>query len=400
MVERVFKGSYAMKLLIFEWAAGTYTYNDIAETLDVMGISHRTVSYQFEDKNEDEFFVYRFGQVLEDDSYDAVFSVNYFPLVAKCCNERSIKYISWSYDNPLDVPDIEKTLGLPANHVFLFDRIQTEGYRKKGFTNVHHMPLAVNSSRLDRIKATKREADLYASDISFVGKMYDSMFEQYRGLMNDFCRGYTDALVAAQSKVYGYYFVDEMLTDQFMDDINAHFRQLKSDTEFTLDRSALSYAIAAQITRNERLIILNILAKRMKVNVYSWSRCDLLQNVHYMGSADYYEQMPKIFKESKINLNITLKILQSGIPLRVMDILGAGGFLLTNYQPEIAEHFIDGTDVVMYESIEDAVEKALYYINNDDKRRMIARNGHDKAAQLFSYDKQLGEILRTAGLIS
>lgn len=97
-----------MKLLIFEWAAGTYTYNDIAETLDVMGISHRTVSYQFEDKNEDEFFVYRFGQVLEDDSYDAVFSVNYFPLVAKCCNERSIKYISWSYDNPLDVPDIEK----------------------------------------------------------------------------------------------------------------------------------------------------------------------------------------------------------------------------------------------------------------------------------------------------
>lgn len=54
----------------------------------------------------------------------------------------------------------------------------------------------------------------------------------------------------------------------------------------------------------------------------------------------------------------------------------------------------------MYESIEDAVEKALYYINNDDKRRMIARNGHDKAAQLFSYDKQLGEILRTAGLIS
>ena len=142
-----------MKLLIFEWAAGTYTYKDITETLDRMGISYRTVSYQFDDKNEDEFFVYRFFKVLDEDSYDAVFSVNYFPLVAKCCEDRSVKYISWSYDNPLDVPDIEKTLGLPANHVFLFDRIQAEGYQKMGFSNVHHMPLAVNCRRLDKMAA-------------------------------------------------------------------------------------------------------------------------------------------------------------------------------------------------------------------------------------------------------
>ena len=75
-----------MKILIFEWASGTYIYRDITETLDEMGISYRTVSYQFEDKNEDEFFVRMFTGVLTEDSYDAVFSVNYFPLVAVCCN--------------------------------------------------------------------------------------------------------------------------------------------------------------------------------------------------------------------------------------------------------------------------------------------------------------------------
>lgn len=387
-----------MKLLIFEWAAGTYTYRDITETFDRMGISYRTVSYQFEDKNVDEFFVSRFSRVLDEDTYDAVFSVNYFPLVAICCNDRSIKYISWSYDNPLDVPDIEKTLGFSVNHVFLFDRIQTETYRNKGFSNVHHMPLATNGIRLDRIKLTNREAELYAADMSFVGKMYDSMFDEYRSLMNDYCRGYIDAIVKAQSGVYGYYFVDEMLTDQVLDEINAHFKKLDANTEFMLPREALSYAIAARITRNERLVILNVLARRMNINHYSWSRCELLQNVNYMGSADYYDQMPKIFKASKINLNITLKILQSGIPLRVMDILGAGGFLLTNYQPEIAEYFIDGQDVVMYESIEDAIEKAVYYINNDEKRSNIARNGHNKASELFSYDKQLKCILESAGM--
>lgn len=387
-----------MKLLIFEWAAGTFTYNDIIESFAANGISYRTVSYQFSDKNEDEFFEKRFTRVLKDDYYDAVFSVNYFPLVAVCCHNCNLPYISWSYDNPLDVPDIEKTLGLPGNYVFLFDRIQTEGYRKKGFTNVYHMPLAANCKRLETIKLTKQEQALYAADVSFIGKMYDSMFGQYRELMDEHSKGYIDAVVAAQSKVYGYWFAEELLTDELMKRINDHFRELQPDTQFILPKEALAYAIAAQITRTDRLILLNLLAKRMSVNVYSWERCNLLQNVKFMGSCDYYGQMTKVFKASSINLNITLKISQSGIPLRVMDILGAGGFLLSNYQPEIAEYFVDGEDVVMYESIEDALEKAVYYLGHDDLRRQIAQSGHNKAKELFSYEKQLGKIFEISGI--
>ena len=387
-----------MKLLIFEWAAGTFTYNDIISSFDEHGIVHRTVSYQFDDKNEDDFFEARFTGKLKEDTYDAVFSVNYFPLVAKCCHSLGVVYISWSYDNPLDVPDIEKTLGFPENHVFVFDRIQAEGYRSKGYTNVHHMPLAVNTRRLDAIKLTKQERELYLADVSFVGKMYDSMFNEYRNLMDDRCRGYIDALSASQSKVFGYWFVDELLTDDIMDRINRHFKELDETTQFTLPKEALSYAIAANITRCDRLLILNLLAKRLKVNIYSWEKCDLLHNVNYMGSCGYHDQMPRVFKASRINLNITLKILQSGIPLRVMDILGSGGFLLSNYQPEIAEHFVNGRDVVMYESIEDALEKAMYYAGNEDLRKEIAKNGHDRAAQLFSYDTQLKKIFETAGI--
>ena len=387
-----------MKLLIFEWAAGTFTYNDIIASFDDKGVSYRTVSYQFSDKNEDEFFEWRFLKVLDEDTYDAVFSVNYFPLVAKCCHSKGIKYISWSYDNPLDVPDIEKTLGYAENHVFVFDRIQAEEYRKKGFANVRHMPLAVNCKRLDTIKLTKQELELYSSDVSFVGKMYDSMFGQYRSLMDDFCKGYIDALVNAQSRIYGYWFVDEMLTDAVVDRINRHFKELEPSTEFILPKEALSYAVAAQITRGDRLLLLNLLAKHVKINIYSWEKCELLHGVNYMGSCDYHTQMPKVFKASSINLNITLKILQSGIPLRVMDILGCGGFLLSNYQPEIAEYFTDGQEVVMYESIEDAYEKALFYLKNDDLRTQIAKLGHDKANELFSYEKQLARIFEISGI--
>lgn len=53
-----------------------------------------------------------------------------------------------------------------------------------------------------------------------------------------------------------------------------------------------------------------------------------------MGAVDYYEVMPHVFKQSKINLNITLRSIQSGMPLRAWDIMGAGGFLLSNYQAD------------------------------------------------------------------
>lgn len=387
-----------MKILIFEWATGTFTYTDIVESFRENGVDYKTVSYAFSDKNNDAFFEYRFSKIFDEEKFDAVFSVNYFPLVSKCCEKKGIKYLSWCYDNPLDVIDIELTLGNSCNYVFMFDRLQVEGYRQKGFDNVYHLPLAANCRRLESIKLTDREKEIYSSQISFVGKMYDSMLAAYMSNMDDFCRGYVDSIIQAQGKIYGYYLIDEMLTDDFMNRINLHFKEIAPDTSFVLPKEALSYAMAAQVTRNERLVLLSLLSAHYSMKYYSWEPCDILKNAIFMGSCDYLNQMPKVFKASKINMNITLKILKSGIPLRVMDILGAGGFVLSNYQPELAEYFNDGQDIVMYESIEDAYAKAKFYLEHDDIRKEIAINGHDKVKQLFSYKKQLGEIFEIAQL--
>ena len=360
-------------------------------------MEYKTVSYKFDGRKSDEFFEYRFGKVLEE-KFDAVFSVNYFPLVAKCCDRAGIKYVSWSYDNPLNVMDIEETLGLACNTVFLFDKVQVKGFRDKGFDNVYHMPLAANCTRLDSIKLSEKDIAYYGADVSFVGRMYESMYNKYLELMDDYCRGYIEAAVAAQTKILGYYMIDEMLDDGLVKRINDHIREIDPDADLFLPREALSFAIASEITRGDRIIILNILSKRYKLNLYSWDYNELLGNVNYKGSCDYMTEMPRIFKASRVNLNINLRISQSGIPLRVLDVLGAGGFLISNFQPEIAEFFIDGQEVVMYESVEDAIEKAMFYLGNDDIRLRIAKNGHNKVRDEFSYDIQLGKIFKTAGL--
>lgn len=385
-----------MKLLIFEW--GAYTQPDINACFDRCHIDYRIVSYHFENKNEDAFFSHRFPAFLKEDAYDAVFSVNYFPLVAEACYQNRIKYLSWSYDNPLNVPDIEATLGLPTNYVFLFDKIQVNSYAKKGFRNVYHLPLAVNTDRLDKIRLTKSERSLFQSEISFVGKLYRSPLEEYMAAMDDYCKGYIDSICETQFKLYGCYLIDNAITDSLLERINGHYRELKADTRFRLSKEALSYACAAQITRKERLLLLSLLSAHYQVKLYSREQNEILKQVQYMGSARYLSDMPKVFKASAVNLNITLKILQTGMPLRTLDILGAGGFLLSNYQEELAENFINEEEVVLYESIEDAYAKADFYLKHEDLRQRIARSGYEKAKQFFSYEVQLSKLFKQAGL--
>ena len=105
-----------------------------------------------------------------------------------------------------------------------------------------------------------------------------------------------------------------------------------------------------------------------------------------MGAVDYYAEMPYVFANSKINLNISLRSIQSGIPLRAMDIMGAGGFLLSNFQADFLDYFIPNEDFVYYESEEDLVEKVIYYLNHEKERFEIAHNGHEKVKKNHSFE--------------
>lgn len=380
-----------MRILFYEW--GSYTAKDIESFFSKNGIQYKLYTYVLKDKNHDEKFISEFSRCISEGNYDAVFSVNYFPLVAECCYKKNIKYISWSYDNPLNVIDIEKTLGYATNYVFMFDKVQCENYRNKGFDNIYHLPLAVNVDRLSKIMNDASDISRYQADISFVGNLYSSMLGAYVEPLSEYQKGYIDGICNVQSNLYGYYCIDSMLTDSFMNSINEQYKIVKPDTTFVLPREALSYAMAAEVTRKERLSILGILSNHFDVQLYSREKIKEFANIKCKGECDYYSEMPKIFKNSKVNMNITLKILQSGIPLRVLDIMGTGGFVLSNYQPELAENFVNEQEVVMYDSIEDAFCKAEYYLRHDEEREEIAKAGYQKVKQEYTYEKQFSKIM-------
>lgn len=382
-----------MKILFYDM--GSYTYNDFIYYLKKAGHTCKTVYYHFPDKFHDDFFCERFSQYLNQDKYDVVISVNFFPLVADLCNEYHIKYISWCYDSPLE-ERLENYFNYETNYIFLFDQMEVLHYQSAGYTRIFHLPLAVNTNRLDSLTFSSEQIASHMADVSFVGHLYDSPLETLLYSADDYIKGYIEGILQAQLRLYGCYILDELITDDLLNAVNTSFKKI-GQNNLTLNHRGLSYAIATEITHLERSFLLETFSELFDTRFYTAKPCNL-SNVKICGPVKYMDEMPCVFRYSKLNLNPTLKCIQSGIPLRALDIMGAKGVLLSNYQPELADYFEDEKDCIMYASLEDAVAKADFYLKHDDLREQIAINGYQKVKEHFSYPERIREFFTVCNI--
>ena len=150
----------------------------------------------------------------------------------------------------------------------------------------------------------------------------------------------------------------------------------------------MAFEVAKEVTNFERTTLLSVLGETHQVKFYSRDRGNV-ENVEHCGIVMYHNEMPGVFRYSKLNLNPTLRCIQSGIPLRALDIVGAGGVLLSNYQSELAEYFTDGESVILYGSLEEAVEKADYYLAHLDCLAVIAEKGREIAKKCFRFEDRI-----------
>ena len=382
-----------MKILFYDM--GSYTYQDFLYYLRKAGHSCKTIYYHFPDKFEDEFFVRRFSGYLAEDSYDAVISVNFFPLVAEQCTKYHIKYISWCYDSPLE-DRLADSFSYETNYIFLFDRAEVAQYRAQGYTRVFHLPLAVNTARLDSLTFTSAQIAAYRADVSFVGHLYDSPLDALLCSADAYTKGYIEGILQAQLRIYGYYFLDDLISDDMLQNLNDSFRKI-GQTAVTLNRRGLSFAIAAQITHMERSFLLEQMGELYHTHYYSTRPYPFTTPVKSCGPVKYHTEMPGVFRYSRLNLCPTLKSIQSGIPLRSLDIMGAKGALLSNFQPELAEYFENEKELIMYDSMEDAFAKADFYLRHEQLREKIAESGYRKVRQEFSYPDRIRQMFEIAG---
>lgn len=333
---------------------------------------------------------------------DCVFSINFQPIIARACKVFKIPYISWTVDCPSFMLYSE-TISLPTNRIFLLDRMQTEKFLPLNPDNIFHMPMGCDIPTWDSIKVSPQEHKMYDCDISFVGSLYSEKckYNFIEKDLPDYIRGYVNGLINAQLNVYGYNFIEDSLTDEFAMEFKKYADWQKLGEDYTEDIKGIiaDTYIGYKCTEQERIRTLTAISESYDIDLWTLSDTSMIPKIHNRGGADSNTMMPQIIKCSKINLNMTNRPIKTGLPLRIFDLMGAGGFVISNYQAEIPEHFIPDEDIVLYDNIPDLLNKIGYYLKHDDERCQIAKNGHAKVTEFHSYDVRLQEMFQICGLV-
>ena len=331
-----------------------------------------------------------------------VFTVNFQPIIARVCKVFKLPYISWTVDCP-SFQLYSETIAYPTNRIFLLDRMQYEKFSPANPDCIFHLPMGCDLATWDSIKVTPEEHKKYDCDISFVGSLYSEKcrYNDIEKDLPDYMRGYVEGLIDAQLNVYGYNFLEDSITQEWAEEFKKYADWVPLAEDYVEDVKGIvaDTYLGYKCTEQERIRTLNAISERFSMDLWTLSDTSMIPKINNRGGADSNKMMPQIIKCSKINLNMTNRPIKTGLPLRIFDLLGAGGFVISNYQAEIPEHFIPGEDIVLYDSIPDLLEKIEYYLSHDDERRQIAKNGYNKVKDFHTYDMRLITMFEASGLM-
>lgn len=108
----------------------------------------------------------------------------------------------------------------------------------------------------------------------------------------------------------------------------------------------------------------------------------------------------ELYNRSRIVVNITNWGFgegkkRSGMNMRILEVPATGAFLLTDGSRDMETVVTPGKHIAVYESIEDCVKLAKYYLNNAAEREAIAKEGCLYVRHNYTYDDVVNRIIDT-----
>ncbi len=329
-----------------------------------------------------------------------VFSINYFPYISEVCQRLKVLYVCLSVDCPV-LEFFSNSIHNACNRIFLFDYKQYLQLHNENPECIFYLPLGTNTERWDTVlEELRKNADnRWLYDVSMVGSLYTEKSPYDKITLTDWDKGFADGLMAASAQFPGLDLLEEAVPDLLIETIK---NQDVDFSKYTLKDSfcdtdryvAINYYLGMHMSKKERIDTLNELAKECNVHLFTRSDTSMLKGVNVLGGVSTHKEMPAVFYQSKINLNITIRPIQMGLSQRIWDVLGCEGFLLSNYQAEIPEYFELGKDLDCYENRTELKEKIKYYLQNEDARMEIAKHGYETVKAKHTCKHRVAEMLK------
>lgn len=382
-----------------------YRYNSICEDAVIRGLKelgHTVYEVILEVENKSPSGQEILDAVvmgMEKSNADIIFSINYYPALSEIARVYKLLYYSWIVDAQV-LELYSKTIKNRCNRVFIFD---SELYREISVYNpynIFYLPLASDCDFYQKAirHASLADIEKYTHNISFVGSLYTEKcpYDKVKNLSPKIS-GYLHGIMKAQEKIYGYYFVEELLSDELVDEFVKNYDgyYLAGEEDLlTKKRTLAQFYIGNKITAMERVDTFKYLSEKFEVDIYTASDTKEIPKLENHGTIMTHTKMPIVFNKSTINLNPTSKPIRSGIPLRIFDLLACEGFVLCNYQSDLLNEFLPGEELDIYSSIEELEEKIRYYLSHTDVCREIAHNGYENVSKHHTYPLRLEQMFR------
>lgn len=335
-------------------------------------------------------------ELLEEGHYDLAVTYDFSQGTSNACQKFHVPYYAWVYDSPLMGLYSKEALN-EVNYISVFDRKQYERLSSLGIKNLFYLPLAPEIENFGAVHIGKRDEKKYGSEVSFVGRLYNNRgFEEIFDEEGEAFLKEAEKIIEEMNCTWK---KDISLFNKASEELITYMASKQpEDTWEAWNINKRYYCESMRLARKcneiERIKILERLKDKFSVALYADdSAKEILKNIKVNPWLEYGTEMPKVFYLSKINLNITSRSIESGIPLRVWDIMAVGGFCLTNYQQELEEYFEIGKDLEVFHDLDELEEKIAYYLQHEDQRIRIAMNGYKKVKSIHTIQARLKYVL-------
>lgn len=340
----------------------------------------------------------RVEEEVSSGKYDFVLTYLFHPIISDICEMFGIRYISIIYDSP-QIGLFHGAIFNSINRIFVFDKALYNRLTFIGVDTEHvfHMPLFANTDRTDRLIFTDEDAIKYGHDISFAGSLYENnMYNNHKyKLPAEIIMPSNEYLaknLGRWNQIREWPSVNKSALS-YLKKFNLFSHSNASEFEFPEELYVGNLLLSRKLAELERRAILKVLSDKFCVDLYTSSKCEDIGSTTVHPYINYYTEIGKLYKYSKINLNLTIPSIETGVPLRIFDILAYGGFVLTSYTSELDELFDVGKDLVAFKSIDECVALCDYYLNHPEERQQIAENGYKKVHEKYTCKEALEFIL-------
>ncbi len=384
-----------MKIL---YVYGLSTEKNIVQTLRKLQCDVMEYPEVQDTSNMDEEKINALVAYVKEHGITHLMSIHLIYNVAVAAYWAGIKYISVIWDAPyLKAYTVMGTL----DNIWYsaFDKLDAERMRQGGCPHVMYQPLSVNRENILAWKKRFLAKRRYIHDISLIANLYeDNAYDRCLDLLPENMQAYFRSIFEeAAFKWDGVNRVYGKTGQEILEYMKLVSPTLKINNPYNVEdvRYFEAMYLIRKLANIERVCVLNLLAEDHDVYLYTYSEVDetLMPKVHRRPPVQVGEATSFIYAGTKINLNIALKGIEGGTTQRIMDIMGAGGFVLTNYCEETAELFEEDKEIVMFRTLEELIQKVDYYLEHEEEREQIARVGHERAMNDYTYEKKIKKLL-------